>query len=138
MQRARKHRLILIISIVLSVAVAVGLILYALRSNISLFYTPTQVIQGETKPGQIFRLGGMVKKGSVQHLEGLKVRFVLTDFHYEVVIEYTGLLPDLFREGQGIVAQGQFAQGIFTAQEVLAKHDESYRPTYTDEMRKAK
>lgn len=128
MHPIRKQRLILIVSVVLSVAIAVGLILYALRSNISLFYTPSQVAQGETRPGQVFRLGGMVQKGSVQHGQGLAVRFVLTDFHHAIAVTYTGLLPDLFREGQGVVVQGQLEGGVLLAQEVLAKHDENYRP----------
>ncbi len=118
-------------SVVLCVGLATGLVLYALRANISLFYTPTQVRQGETRPQQLFRLGGLVQKGSVRHLQGLTVQFVLTDLKQQVTVEYTGLLPDLFREGQGIVAQGYLSsQGVFLAQEVLAKHDESYRPSY--------
>lgn len=129
MHHIRKQKLILILSIVFGLSLALGLVLYALRSNISLFYTPTQVVQGETKPEQVFRMGGMVEKGSVQHLQGLTVQFVLSDFHNKVKVEYTGLLPDLFREGQGIVAQGKLApNGIFIAQEVLAKHDENYMP----------
>ena len=131
MHPLRKQRLVVIVSILLCVGLATGLVLYALRANISLFYTPTQVQQGETQSQQLFRLGGLVKKGSVRHLKGLTVQFVLTDLKQQVTVEYTGLLPDLFREGQGIVAQGYLSsQGVFLAQEVLAKHDESYRPSY--------
>lgn len=129
MHPVRKQKLLVLILILSLLGVAAGLILYALRDNISLFYTTSAVMRGETKPGQVFRLGGLVKKGSVQHLQGLTVRFTLTDMAQEIVVEYTGLLPDLFREGQGIVTQGQMSpQGMFMAKEVLAKHDENYRP----------
>lgn len=134
MHPVRKQKLLWIISIILGLGLTVGLVLYALRDNISLFYTPSQVAQGQTKPQQVFRLGGMVVKGSVHHLQGLLVQFELTDFHYTVIVKYTGLLPDLFREGQGIVAQGQLSPtGVFVAQEVLAKHDENYRPPQENE-----
>lgn len=129
MHPARKQKIQWLIALVLILALAIGLILYALRSNISLFYTTTDVTMGKTHPNQIFRLGGLVKKGSVKHFDGLAMEFVLTDLKNEVVVEYQGLLPDLFREGQGIVAQGKMLpSGHFHADEVLAKHDENYRP----------
>ena len=129
MHPIRKRKVIIIFFVLCSLSLVVALVLYALRANISLFYTPTQVRQHLTHPEQSFRLGGMVKQGSVVHLQGLKVIFVLTDFKNEVTVEYTGLLPDLFREGQGVVVQGKLSsKGKFMAQEVLAKHDENYRP----------
>ncbi|GIT22151.1 MAG: cytochrome c-type biogenesis protein CcmE [Gammaproteobacteria bacterium] len=105
-----------------------GLILYAMSQNINLFYTPTQVAQGEVREGQRIRIGGMVKEGSVVSAnDSLQVRFETTDYVHAVPIEYEGILPDLFREGQGIVAEGSVdASGVFHASRVLAKHDENY------------
>lgn len=109
---------------------AVFLILYALGQNISLFYTPTQSVLGEAPKHQTIRLGGMVEKGSVvRDGKALLVTFKVTDFKNVVTIRYKGILPDLFREGQGIVAQGQLNDsGFFEAKEILAKHDENYMP----------
>jgi len=108
--------------------VSVGLILYAMSQNINLFYTPTQVADGEVEVGQRIRIGGMVKVGSyVSAEDSLQVRFETTDFVNAVPILYEGILPDLFREGQGIVAEGTVdAEGVFHASRVLAKHDENY------------
>lgn len=130
MNAKRKQRLVLVLFLVFGVAIAVGLALYALNQNINLFYSPTQIAEGEAPVGTRIRAGGMVVEGSViRDTESLKVRFDMTDYAKNVTVEYTGILPDLFREGQGIVAQGQLdSQGIFQAVEVLAKHDENYMP----------
>jgi cytochrome c-type biogenesis protein CcmE len=117
-------------AIVGGVAASVSLAVMASRQNIMFYYDPTQVATGHAPAAKRFRIGGMVVKGSVQRQPGdLKVRFVLTDFAHEVPVEYTGVLPDLFREGQGIIAHGTIgADGAFVADEVLAKHDEKYMP----------
>ncbi|WP_263224307.1 cytochrome c maturation protein CcmE [Pseudomonas alabamensis] len=126
----RKKRLALIAALLLGVSLAVGFALTALQQNINLFYTPTQIADGEAPQGTRIRAGGMVEKGSVQRsADSLDVRFVVTDFHRSVPITYRGILPDLFREGQGIVALGRLgADGVVVADEVLAKHDEKYMP----------
>ncbi len=128
MKPHRRKRLGIIIFIATGLSLAVGLTVYALRQNINMFYTPTQVAQGEVASGIDFRIGGMVKEGSiVEAQDSLKVDFVTTDYVSEVLIKYDGILPDLFREGQGIVAEGQIdANGVFMASKVLAKHDENY------------
>jgi cytochrome c-type biogenesis protein CcmE len=109
-------------------AIAIGLVLYALSSNIVFFFTPTQVASGEAPQGRAFRVGGLVEPGSLQR-EGVQVRFKITDNAKTVPVTYTGTLPDLFKEGKGVVAQGQVgADGVFKAKEVLAKHDENYMP----------
>jgi len=126
----RKRKLSFLLFIMLGIGVAVALALYALRQNINLFYTPTQVLAGDAPKLRHFRVGGLVVKGSVQHVkDGLTVSFNLTDTAHTIQVQYTGILPDLFREGQGIVAQGQLNQtGNFVADQVLAKHDENYMP----------
>ncbi|TDQ59654.1 cytochrome c-type biogenesis protein CcmE [Mesocricetibacter intestinalis] len=137
MNPRRKSRLSIVVFVLLGVAVAAALMLYALRQNIDLFYTPSEVIQGKnddpsTRPevGQRIRIGGMVVEGSVvRDPNGLKVRFNLNDIGPEITVEYDGILPDLFREGQGIVAQGVLkTPTVLEASEVLAKHDENYVP----------
>ena len=130
MNRKRRNRLIVIALLVAGVGTAVGLALYALKENINLFYSPTQVAQGDVPHGRTFRLGGLVAKGSVQRAtKGLTVHFVLTDGANSVPVAYEGILPDLFREGQGVVAQGKLnTAGQFLADQVLAKHDENYMP----------
>ncbi len=130
MNAIRKQRLTLIISLLVGFICISGLVLYALRQNISLFYTPTQVAKGEAPSNHTIRLGGMVKKGSVKRKRGsLEVQFTLTDFAHEIDVFYNGILPDLFREGQGIVTAGTLnEQGRFQADNVLAKHDENYMP----------
>jgi len=130
MHQIRKQRLYWILFIALGVIIAVSLSLYALRQNLNAFYLPSQVIAGEVDPGHEFRLGGMVVVGSVERFaQGLQLAFTLTDNSQAVVVHYTGVLPDLFTEGQGIVAQGSLNdQGIFIAKEVLAKHDAAYMP----------
>ena len=130
MNAKRKQRLIVVLFIVFGAAIAVGLAAYALRENINLFYSPTQIADGEAPEEVRIRAGGMVVDGSVKRdPDSLKVQFAVTDYQSQVVIEYTGILPDLFREGQGIVAQGSLnSDGILIATEVLAKHDENYMP----------
>ncbi|MBP0049988.1 cytochrome c maturation protein CcmE [Marinobacterium sp. AK62] len=126
----RKQRLMLVTFIVVGVSVAVGLTLFALNQNINLFYSPTQIAQGEAPVDTRIRAGGMVVDGSVKRdPDSLFVQFDITDYDKTVTVEYTGILPDLFREGQGIVAQGSLNdEGILNAVEVLAKHDENYMP----------
>lgn len=130
MNVVRKKRLMIVLGLLLGVGLAAGLALSALQQNINLFYTPTQIASGEAPPGQRIRAGGMVEKGSlVRRADSLDVRFVVTDFTRSVTIHYQGILPDLFREGQGIVAMGVIdASGVVQADEVLAKHDEKYMP----------
>lgn len=130
MKPIRRQRLILIILMVLGIGTAVGFALKSFNENLMYFFSTTDVLAGKAPKDTLFRLGGMVVKGSVQRPgDGLTVHFKLTDFSKEVAVEYTGILPDLFREGQGIVANGKLDErGVFVAQEVLAKHDENYMP----------
>jgi len=130
MNPKRKKRLMIVLFIVAGVGVSVGLTLYALSQNINLFYSPTQIAKGEAPLNTRIRAGGMVVEGSVKRdPKSLKVEFAVTDFENSVPIVYSGILPDLFREGQGIVAQGEMdAEGKLQAVEVLAKHDENYMP----------
>ena len=130
MNPLRKKRLFIILGILAGVGVAVGLALSALQQNINLFYTPTQIAAGEAPQDARIRAGGMVKEGSVSRsADSLDVQFVVTDYAQDVTIRYRGILPDLFREGQGIVALGRLnADGVLVADEVLAKHDENYMP----------
>ena len=128
--KSRYRRLTAVVLVLIGVAVAAGFALKAFNKNILYYYTPSQVAAGAAKPGQMFRMGGMVVNGSVQRTPGsMTVRFTLTDMQHSVPIVYTGILPDLFREGQGLVVHGTLsADGQFTADEVLAKHDEKYMP----------
>ena len=129
MNPKRKQRLILVSAMVIGVVVAVSLILLALNENINHYFDPTQVVAGEAPQDHTFRIGGMVVDGSVQREIGeLQVRFGLTDYQETVTVTYDGILPDLFREGQGVVALGKLKDGVFVAEEVLAKHDENYMP----------
>jgi cytochrome c-type biogenesis protein CcmE len=137
----RRQRFILVGLLVLGVSVALGLTLLALRENINLFFSPTQVKAGEAPQQASFRLGGMVVEGSVRRPDAdLSVEFVLTDTVEQVTVTYKGILPDLFREGQGIVTQGMLNNnGIFEAKQVLVKHDENYMPPeVADALKKAK
>jgi len=128
MKPHRRKKLGIILFIAAGLSVAVGFTAFALKQNINMFYTPTQVAEGEISAGQHFRIGGMVKMGTVLGAtDSLKVNFVATDFVSDVPIQYEGILPDLFREGQGIVAEGEMdAGGVFQASRVLAKHDENF------------
>ena len=137
MHPKRKQRLTLVAFLFAGVAVAVGLALFALNENINLFYPPDQIARGEAPVDQRIRAGGMVLEGSVQRDPGsLAVRFTLSDMAgHDVPVVYEGILPDLFGEGQGIVATGRLrANGIFEASEVLAKHDENYMPPELAEL----
>ena len=123
-----RHRKIAIAAgIVLVLGAVVALVLNAFQSNLVFFYSPTQVAAKEAPQGRTFRLGGLVEKGSLQR-DGLVVRFVVTDTVQSIPVRYEGILPDLFKEGKGVVAQGQLQGGTFVAREVLAKHDENYMP----------
>jgi len=130
MKPARRNRLLLILLMIAGVATAASFALKAFNENLMYFFSTTEVAEGKVPQGAKFRLGGMVVKGSVERPDnGMMVRFVLTDYHKQVTVEYTGILPDLFREGQGIVANGRLNDnGVFIADEVLAKHDENYMP----------
>ena len=114
----------------LIVAFCVALVLNAFQSNLVFFFSPTQVAAGEAPQGQQFRIGGMVKEGTLKReADGVTLRFVMTDTEKDMIVAYTGILPDLFMEGKGAVAQGKLGgDGIFVASEVLAKHDENYMP----------
>ena len=128
MKPHRRKKLGIILFIAAGMSVAVGFIIFALGQNINMFYTPTQVAAGEVPVGQQFRIGGMVKQGSIENDQGsMRIKFVTTDYVSDVPIFYEGILPDLFREGQGLVAEGQIdTAGVFQASRVLAKHDENY------------
>lgn len=130
MNRRHKQKLIWITVIFILVAGATGLVLYALKQNINLFYSSSQVAQGLAPINHSFRLGGLVANGSVhKDSKSLKVDFYITDRHKSIPVEYTGILPDLFKEGQSVVVEGQLnAKGKFVATQVLAKHDEKYMP----------
>lgn len=126
--KPRQKRIALIIGGLSVLAIAAYFVLNALNSNIALFYTPTQVAAGEAPQERLFRIGGLVKEGSVVRNE-MTIRFVVTDGARDIPVAYTGILPDLFKEGKGVVTQGRLnADGRFEATEVLAKHDENYMP----------
>jgi len=126
----RKKRLYIVLAIIAGVGIAVALALSALQQNINLFYTPTQIANGEAPQDTRIRAGGLVEEGSVKRSsDSLDTDFVVTDGAKSVTIRFSGILPDLFREGQGIVAMGKLdANGVLIADEVLAKHDENYMP----------
>ena len=126
----RRKRLFAVIAIVAGVGAATALAMRAFNDNLLYFYNPTQVLAGDAPQGRTFRIGGMVTEGSLKRTEGtLAVQFVVTDYQHSVPVHYEGLLPDLFREGQGVIAHGHLtATGEFVADEVLAKHDENYMP----------
>ena len=128
--KPRHKRIALIIAGLAILGIAVTLVLSAFNSNLVFFFTPTQVAAHEAPQGRNFRIGGLVEKGSVKRQpDGLTVRFIVTDTAKSVPVSFTGILPDLFKEGKGVVAQGKLgADGVFSATEVLAKHDENYMP----------
>jgi cytochrome c-type biogenesis protein CcmE len=130
MHPVRRQRLIIVLLIVFGAAVAVALISFALRENINLFYSPAEISEGKAPVGKQIRAGGMVLEGSiVRDPYSLRVDFVVTDYLASVPVTFVGILPDLFAEGQGVVAAGKLADdGVFQASEVLAKHDENYMP----------
>ncbi len=126
----RRKRLLAVVAIVVGVGAAAVLASLAFEENLLYFYSPTQIVAGEVPEGRTFRIGGLVTNGSVQRSSGsLEVHFVVTDNRESIPVRYTGLLPDLFREGQGVIAHGRLTEsGEFMADEVLAKHDENYMP----------
>ena len=128
--KPRHKKLLVIIGGLAVLGVATGLVLNAFRNNVVFFFTPTQVAAKEVPVGRSFRVGGLVEKGSLmREKDGLTVRFIVTDTVTAVPVVYSGILPDLFKEGKGVVAQGRMeAGGAFRAEEVLAKHDENYMP----------
>ncbi|NJD04939.1 MAG: cytochrome c maturation protein CcmE [Methylococcaceae bacterium] len=125
----RQRRMVMVGAVIAGVAVAAFLGLTAFQKNLLYFYTPSQVSNGEAPKGYPFRVGGLVVQGSVKRMDGVDVKFDVTDGAATVPVTYSGILPDLFREGQGIISIGQMnEQGTFVASEVLAKHDENYMP----------
>ena len=130
MTPTRRRRLLLVLGILCGVGIAGALALNAFRRNVTFFFDPSQVAQGQVAPGQDFRLGGMVQEGSLRRAPGsLEGSFVVTDFAHQVPVRYDKVLPDLFREGAGVVAHGHLdGSGTFVADDVLAKHDEKYMP----------
>lgn len=126
----RKQRRSVLIGMCLAVlGISVGLVLFALEDSIVFFYSPSDVAEKKIKPGQLIRLGGLVEEGSVKRGENTTVQFIVTDTAKTIHVMYTGVLPDLFREGQGVVTEGKLgSDGVFIAESVLAKHDENYMP----------
>jgi len=126
---ARQKRMLMVVGILAGVGLAAWLGTQAFKSNIMLFFDPTQIAAGQAPVDKRFRLGGMVEKGSLQKTPGtLDIQFLVTDFKHTVSVKYSGILPDLFREGQGVVAHGRMQGSVFVADEILAKHDEKYMP----------
>jgi cytochrome c-type biogenesis protein CcmE len=125
--KPRNWKLAAAAGLLLTLGIVTALVLRAFNSNLVFFYTPTQVSAGEAPQGRTFRVGGMVETGSVQR-DGVTVSFRVTDTARTMTVAYEGMLPDLFKEGKGVVAQGRLVDGKFVAQEVLAKHDENYMP----------
>ncbi len=124
----RHKRLAFVLAGIAALVLATAFVLNAFRSNLVFFFTPTQVAQGEAPHNRVFRVGGLVKAGSLRRDQAL-IEFIVTDTAQDIVVRYQGLLPDLFQEGKGVVAQGRLNErGEFTASEVLAKHDENYMP----------
>jgi len=126
----RKQRRSILIGVCLAVlGLAVGLVMFALEDSIVFFYSPSDVVEKKIKPGQRIRLGGLVEEGSVKRGENTTVKFSVTDTAKTISVMYTGVLPDLFREGQGVVTEGRLgSDGVFVADSILAKHDENYMP----------
>jgi len=125
----RRRRLVLVLGILAGVTVAGALALSAFRQDVTFYFVPTQVADGKVHPGEEFRMGGLVEKGSVSRKPGsMQVRFTVTDLKHEVPVVYDKVLPDLFREGAGVIVHGHMHDGVFVADEVLAKHDQYYRP----------
>ncbi|MEQ1774679.1 MAG: cytochrome c maturation protein CcmE [Burkholderiales bacterium] len=137
--KPRHRRIALIVAGVAGLAVAAALVLSAFQQNLVFFFTPTQVAANEAPQGRAFRVGGMVEAGSVKRQpDGVTVHFNVTDTAKTIQVAYKGVLPDLFREGKGVVTQGRLENGMFVASEVLAKHDENYMPPEAaDAMKKA-
>ncbi|TNF92002.1 MAG: cytochrome c maturation protein CcmE [Gammaproteobacteria bacterium] len=136
--KPRHKRIFFAVVALVGVVIATVLVTQALRSNIAYYYPPTKVVSGEAPKGELIRVGGMVRTGTlVRHKDSLDVDFIVTDNKEEVKIRYSGILPDLFKEGQGVVTKGRLKEdGVFYAEEVLAKHDESYMPPEVAESMK--
>jgi len=130
MMKARQKRAIFIVCGLVALGISAALVLNAFNSNLVFFFSPTQVLANEAPKNRSFRIGGLVEVGSIQRSgQGLTINFVVTDMAKKVPVTYTGLLPDLFKEGKGVVAQGRLGpDGVFQAEQVLAKHDENYMP----------
>ena len=130
MMKPRHKRLILIATGLATLALAAWLVLSAFQKNMVFFFTPTQILAGEAPQGRSFRMGGMVEMGSIKRqADGMTVAFIVTDNAQRIPVQYRGILPDLFKEGKGVVAQGKLGKDkLFLAEEVLAKHDENYMP----------
>ncbi|MBW8306039.1 MAG: cytochrome c biogenesis protein CcmE [Hydrogenophilales bacterium 17-61-9] len=128
--KPRHKKLALIVLVLAALGVAAALVLNAFNSNLVFFFSPTQVVNGEAPTSRAFRIGGLVEAGSIRReADGLTTRFVVTDTAKSMPVSYTGILPDLFKEGKGVVAEGRLgADGLFAATQVLAKHDENYMP----------
>ncbi|MCK6404525.1 MAG: cytochrome c maturation protein CcmE [Rhodocyclaceae bacterium] len=127
--KARQKRIALILGGLAVLGIAAALVLNALNSNIAFYVSPTDVAAGKAPQGKAFRIGGMVKEGSLKReADGVTMSFIVTDTEKDLPVSYKGILPDLFQEGKGVVAQGKLADGRFIASEVLAKHDENYMP----------
>lgn len=138
MRLRKQQRLLLVVVILLLVGGAAALALTALRDNVAFFVTPSEIARGSVDAGRSFRLGGLVVDGSIERGQPPEISFAVTDTAHEVRVVYRGILPDLFREGQGVVAQGQLRDdGVFVASEVLAKHDENYMPKEVADALKA-
>jgi cytochrome c-type biogenesis protein CcmE len=133
--KTRHKRVALALGGLAAVGAITALVLNAFESNLVFFYSPTQVVAQEAPKQRIFRIGGLVEEGSVKR-DGVQVSFVITDTAKTVPVHYQGILPDLFKEGKGVVAQGQLQGGVFMAREVLAKHDENYMPPEAEEALK--
>ena len=125
--KARHKRLAIVVGGLATLGIAAALVLNAFQSNLVFFYSPSQIASHEAPANRTFRLGGLVQEGTVKR-DGVKVSFIVTDTAKTVPVQYEGILPDLFKEGKGVVAQGQLRDGVFVAREVLAKHDENYMP----------
>ena len=125
--KPRHKRLAVAGGLLVAVAAAAALMLNAFQSNLVFFYSPSQVAAHEAPQGHTFRIGGMVRQGTLKR-DGIRADFIVTDTAREIPVRYEGILPDLFKEGKGVVAQGQLKDGVFVAREVLAKHDENYMP----------
>lgn len=124
----KRRRVQIILLAFVALALATGLIGYAMRDGINYFRSPSQVIAEPPGPNEVFRIGGLVEEGSIVRGQGETVRFVVTDGGESVPVSFTGVLPDLFSEGQGMVGTGSYVDGVFQATEILAKHDETYMP----------
>ena len=127
MLQVRRNRLWKFLTILVLSVGGISLILFALNSKLDLFYTPSEMLEAEIRPGYRIKLGGMVKVGSVEK-QGTTINFLVTDFKEEVPVSYEGIVPDLFKEDSGVVMLGYFLDGIFQAEEIFAKHDENYMP----------